>query len=195
MRICSICGLSLFLGVNVKMWNIYLKDDGLEENHEKFDVVLKTPKNAVLGQRNKATVEIVDPRNGRKTFSIPTFCSFYINWEYFCLPGRCNPDELIVEEDEKHHPVQSLPHVPEPEPPLLEEYTPDPRAGILWENYPPRGDVPYRTHFSHYSDGEHQDQEIFHSLGQRQLRILGRNRHRVSQVTSATTFTSIINCI
>ncbi|XP_058617699.1 FRAS1-related extracellular matrix protein 1b isoform X1 [Onychostoma macrolepis] len=142
-------------GVNVKMWNIYLKDDGLEENHEKFDVVLKTPKNAVLGQRNKATVEIVDPRN-----------------------GRCHPDELIVEEDEKQHPVQSPPHVPEPEPPLLEEYTPDPRTGILWENYPPRGDVPYRTHFSHYSDGEHQDQEIFHSLGQRQLRILGRNRHR-----------------
>ncbi|XP_016317746.1 FRAS1-related extracellular matrix protein 1b [Sinocyclocheilus anshuiensis] len=145
-------------GVNVKMWNIYLKDDGLEENHEKFDVVLKTPKNAVLGQRNKATVEIVDPRN-----------------------GRCNPDELIVEEDEKQHSFQSPPHVPEPEPPLLEEYTPDPRTGILWENYPPRGDVPYRTHFSHYSDGEHQDHEIFHSPGQRQLRILGRNRHRVSQ--------------
>lgn len=65
------------------MWNIYLKDDGLEENHEKFDVVLKTPKNAVLGQRNKATVEIVDPRNGRKEssskilqFYKPAFCSF-----------------------------------------------------------------------------------------------------------------------
>ncbi|XP_026054147.1 FRAS1-related extracellular matrix protein 1-like [Carassius auratus] len=145
-------------GVNVKMWNIHLKDDGLEENHEKFDVVLKTPKNAVLGQRNKATVEIVDPRN-----------------------GRCHPDELIVEGDERQHPFRSPPHVPEPEPPLLEEYTPDPRTGILWENYPPRGDVPYRTHFSHYSDGEHQDQEILHSLGQRQRRILGRNRHRVNQ--------------
>ncbi|KAL1251392.1 hypothetical protein QQF64_019188 [Cirrhinus molitorella] len=145
-------------GVNDKMWNIYLKDDGLEENHEKFDVVLKTPKNAVLGQRNKATVEIVDPRN-----------------------GRCNPDDLIVDEDEKQPPFQSPPRVPEPEPPLLEEYTPDPRSGILWENYPPRGDVPYRTHFSHYSEGEHQDQEAFRNLGQRQLRILGRNRHRVSQ--------------
>ncbi|KAK9967605.1 hypothetical protein ABG768_001992 [Culter alburnus] len=145
-------------GVHVKMWNIYLKDDGLEENHEKFDVVLKTPKNAVLGQRNKATVEIVDPRN-----------------------GKCNPDDLVVEEDEKQHPFQSPPHVQEPEPPLLEEYTPDPRSGILWENYPPRGDVPYRTDFSHFSVGEPQDQEVFHSQGQRQLRILGRNRHRVSQ--------------
>ncbi|RXN20441.1 FRAS1-related extracellular matrix 1-like protein [Labeo rohita] len=142
-------------GVSVKMWNIYLKDDGLEENHEKFDVILRAPKNAVLGQRNKATVEIVDPRN-----------------------GRCSPDELIVEEDENQHPFQSPPRIPEPEPPLLEEYTPDPRSGILWENYPPRGDVPYRTHFSHYSAGGPQDQEAFHSLGQRQLRILGRNRHR-----------------
>nr|XP_055068360.1 FRAS1-related extracellular matrix protein 1-like [Misgurnus anguillicaudatus] len=53
-------------GVYVKIWNIHLKDDGLEENHEKFEVVLKTPKNAVLGQRNKATVEIVDPRNDRE---------------------------------------------------------------------------------------------------------------------------------
>lgn len=53
------------LGVHVKTWNIHLKDDGLEENHEKFELVLKSPKNAVLGQRNKATVEIVDPRNGK----------------------------------------------------------------------------------------------------------------------------------
>lgn len=53
------------LGVHVKMWNIHLKDDGLEENHEKFEVILNAPKNTVLGQRNKATVEIVDPRNGK----------------------------------------------------------------------------------------------------------------------------------
>lgn len=66
LRIHSLCALSLCLGVSVKMWNIYLKDDGLEENHEKFDVILRAPKNAVLGQRNKATVEIVDPRNGTK---------------------------------------------------------------------------------------------------------------------------------
>ncbi|XP_077082463.1 FRAS1-related extracellular matrix protein 1b isoform X2 [Siphateles boraxobius] len=140
-------------GVHVKMWNIYLKDDGLEENHEKFDVVLKTPENAVLGQRNKATVEIVDTRN-----------------------GKCNPDDLVVEEDEKQHPFQSPPYVQEPEPPLLEEYTPDPRSGIFWGNNPPRGDVPYRTHFSHFSVGEPQDH--FHSQGQRQLRIQSRSRHR-----------------
>uniref|UniRef100_A0AAR2KKY0 C-type lectin domain-containing protein n=1 Tax=Pygocentrus nattereri TaxID=42514 RepID=A0AAR2KKY0_PYGNA len=59
-------------GVNVKFWNIYLKDDGLEENHEKLDVVLKAQKNVVLGPISKATVEIVDPRNGEThTFSIP----------------------------------------------------------------------------------------------------------------------------
>lgn len=48
----------------MKSWNIYLKDDGLEENHEKFEVVLKAQKNTVLGQRQRATVEIVDPRGG-----------------------------------------------------------------------------------------------------------------------------------
>ncbi|XP_065101236.1 FRAS1-related extracellular matrix protein 1b isoform X1 [Paramisgurnus dabryanus] len=142
-------------GVNVKIWNVHLKDDGLEENHEKFEVVLKTPKNAVLGQRNKATVEIVDPRN-----------------------GRCSPDDLIVEEDETKHPFQSPPDVQEPEPGLVEEYTPDPRTRIFSDNFPQRGDVPYRTQFSHYREGEYQDQ-AFHSQSQRQLRILGRNRHRV----------------
>uniref|UniRef100_A0A4W5RFZ9 Fras1 related extracellular matrix 1b n=1 Tax=Hucho hucho TaxID=62062 RepID=A0A4W5RFZ9_9TELE len=52
-------------GVNVKTWNIYLKDDGLEENHEMFTVILNAPKNTVLGQRNSASVEIVDPRGGK----------------------------------------------------------------------------------------------------------------------------------
>lgn len=50
----------------MKTWNIYLIDDGLEENHETFTVTLKTPKNAVLGQRMSASVEIIDPRGGKK---------------------------------------------------------------------------------------------------------------------------------
>lgn len=54
-----------FLGVSVKFWNIYLKDDGLEENHERLEVVLKAQKNAVLGARSRASVEIVDPRHGK----------------------------------------------------------------------------------------------------------------------------------
>lgn len=48
----------------MKMWNIYLMDDGLEENHETFTVTLKHPRNAVLGQRTSASVEIIDPRGG-----------------------------------------------------------------------------------------------------------------------------------
>ncbi|KAA0712127.1 FRAS1-related extracellular matrix protein 1 [Triplophysa tibetana] len=134
-------------GVHVKMWNIHLKDDGLEENHEKFEVILKAPKNAVLGQRNKATIEIVDPRN----------------------------------EDDTEHPFLSPPNVHEPEPALVEEFTPDPRTGIFSDNYPQRGDVPYRTRFNHFGEGEAREQ-TFHSQSQRQLRILGRNRHRVPEV-------------
>ena len=49
----------------MKTWNIYLIDDGLEENHETFTVALKSPKNAVLGQRTSASVEVIDPRGGQ----------------------------------------------------------------------------------------------------------------------------------
>lgn len=55
----------------MKTWNIYLIDDGLEENHETFTVTLKNPKNAVLGQRTSASVEIIDPRGGKRNTS---FC-------------------------------------------------------------------------------------------------------------------------
>uniref|UniRef100_I3JAE1 Fras1 related extracellular matrix 1b n=1 Tax=Oreochromis niloticus TaxID=8128 RepID=I3JAE1_ORENI len=51
-------------GVKVKTWNIYLIDDGLEENHESFRITLRNPQNAVLGPRSSATVEIIDPRRG-----------------------------------------------------------------------------------------------------------------------------------
>uniref|UniRef100_A0A3P9DC75 Fras1 related extracellular matrix 1b n=1 Tax=Maylandia zebra TaxID=106582 RepID=A0A3P9DC75_9CICH len=51
-------------GVKVKTWNIYLIDDGLEENHESFTVTLRNPQNAVLGPRSSATVEIIDPHRG-----------------------------------------------------------------------------------------------------------------------------------
>ncbi|XP_075037866.1 FRAS1-related extracellular matrix protein 1-like [Mixophyes fleayi] len=52
-------------GVSTKVWNIYLKNDGLEESHEFLKILLRTPKNAVLGKNSEATVEIVDPREGQ----------------------------------------------------------------------------------------------------------------------------------
>ncbi|XP_035863594.1 FRAS1-related extracellular matrix protein 1b [Sander lucioperca] len=128
-------------GVSMKTWNIYLIDDGLEENHETFTVTLKTPKNAVLGQRMSASVEIIDPRG-----------------------GRCDPDDLRVDEDRKRLP---LPHPPPPPPPRLpdpprpeEDPVTDIEAELLWENqpHPPRGDVPNRRPYLDYGDGEPQDQ-------------------------------------
>ena len=53
----------------MKLWNVYLIDDGLEENHETFTVTLKNPQNAVLGQGTSATVEIIDPRQGDTSVS------------------------------------------------------------------------------------------------------------------------------
>ncbi|KAM3619849.1 uncharacterized protein V6R79_014624 [Siganus canaliculatus] len=129
-------------GVSVKTWNIYLIDDGLEENHETFTVLLKNPRNAILGQRSSASVEIIDPRG-----------------------GRCDPDDLRVEEDEKGLPAplpppSPPPHLPVPPRPEEEDPVTDIEAELLWENqpHPPRGDVPNRRPFLDYGDGDPQDQ-------------------------------------
>uniref|UniRef100_A0A3Q3W4W6 Calx-beta domain-containing protein n=1 Tax=Mola mola TaxID=94237 RepID=A0A3Q3W4W6_MOLML len=120
----SSAALVQFDPVSLKTWNIYLMDDGLEETHETFTVTLKNPQNAVLGQRSSASVEIIDPR------------------------GKCDPDNLKVEEDRKQLPAS--PRLPDPPRPG-EEDEEDPvtniEAELLWENqpHPPRGDVPNRT--------------------------------------------------
>uniref|UniRef100_A0AAZ3NZL0 C-type lectin domain-containing protein n=1 Tax=Oncorhynchus tshawytscha TaxID=74940 RepID=A0AAZ3NZL0_ONCTS len=140
-------------GVSVKTWNIYLKDDGLEENHETFTVILNGPKNTVLGQRNSASVEIVDPRG-----------------------GMCDPEDLRAEADEKG--VPSTAHVPQS--PQLEEHVTDIETDLLWEGrpHPPRGDVPNRRPFLDYGDGEGEPQDQatpFHSQATRQLRLQGNS--------------------
>ncbi|KAM6939195.1 FRAS1-related extracellular matrix protein 1b [Lycodopsis pacificus] len=134
----STAGLIQFdTGVSVKTWNIYLIDDGLEENHETFTVTLKTPKNAVLGQRTSASVEIIDPRG-----------------------GRCDPDDLNVEEDETRLLPRPPPPPPPPPRPKEEDAVTDIEAELLWENrpHPPRGDVPNRRPYLDYGEGEPQDQ-------------------------------------
>ncbi|KAG7327532.1 hypothetical protein KOW79_009138 [Hemibagrus wyckioides] len=154
-------------GVTVKFWNIYLKDDGLEENHERLEVVLKAQKNVVLGARSRASVEIVDPRH-----------------------GRCDPDDLIVEDDEKRTPFITPPRIHNPPHPPTpgaaeDDFTPDPNTGNVWENYPPRGDVPYRTQFIRFSGGEAADQPSF-SQGNTQPRVLGNSGSGVRQESSHT---------
>ncbi|XP_030062909.1 FRAS1-related extracellular matrix protein 1 isoform X2 [Microcaecilia unicolor] len=51
-------------GVSFKSWNLYIKNDGLEESNEVLKVVLGSPRNAILGQDSEAAVEIIDPRTG-----------------------------------------------------------------------------------------------------------------------------------
>ncbi|XP_035502757.2 FRAS1-related extracellular matrix protein 1b isoform X2 [Scophthalmus maximus] len=129
-------------GVSVKTWNIFLIDDGLEENHETFTVTLKNPKNAVLGQRTSASVEIIDPRG-----------------------GSCDPGDLVEEGGKRLPPPARLPDPParpeEEEEEEEEEEDPvtDIEAELLWENpsHPPRGDVPNRPPFLDYG-AEPQDQ-------------------------------------
>ncbi|XP_056132911.1 FRAS1-related extracellular matrix protein 1b [Lampris incognitus] len=111
-------------GVNVKTWNVYLEDDGLEENHETFTVILKGQKNTVLGQRTSTTIEIIDPRG-----------------------GRCDPEELRVEREERQ--------VSPPPPQLEEEPFTDIEAELLWETplHPPRGDTPHRRPYVDNREG------------------------------------------
>ncbi|KAM9831469.1 FRAS1-related extracellular matrix protein 1b [Neosynchiropus ocellatus] len=120
-------------GVDAKTWNIYLIDDGLEENHEVFTVTLKQPKNAVLGQRSSASVEIIDPRG-----------------------GLCDPDDLKVEEDLRRPP----PRPPAPSRPEEQDRVTDIEAELMWESqpHPPRGDVPNRRTFLDDVEGAPQDQ-------------------------------------
>lgn len=122
-----------------------------------------------------------------KNFTSGLYCIFN------CPPlGRCDPDDLIVEDDEKKTPVLHPPRIRKPPPPPTsraaeEDFTPDPNTGIVWENYPPRGDVPYRTQFIRFNGGESADQP-FLSQERRQLRLLGNNRSRVRQESSHTSW-------
>ncbi|XP_067085731.1 FRAS1-related extracellular matrix protein 1b [Osmerus mordax] len=173
-------------GVSLKTWNIYLREDGLEENHETFNVVLKEPKNAVLGQRSSASVEIIDPRG-----------------------GRCDPDDLKVEEHEREAPPPAPPRTaapPPPRPAQTEEggdgdLLTDIQTELFWESrpHPPRGDVPDRRPFLDLDDGQLRDQAapgytsvhrrpssfqpptLGHHLPRRPLKLLGSagSGHRV----------------
>ncbi|XP_063746795.1 FRAS1-related extracellular matrix protein 1b [Eleginops maclovinus] len=149
-------------GVSVKTWNIYLIDDGLEENHETFTVTLKNAKNAVLGQRTSASVEIVDPRG-----------------------GKCNPDDLMVEEeDERHLTRPPLAHLPDPPRVKEEDSVTDIEAELLWENqpHPPRGDVPNRRPYLEYREGEPQDQAAPSSHNHRSSPSTGSSGSSVPRV-------------
>ncbi|XP_035379200.1 FRAS1-related extracellular matrix protein 1b [Electrophorus electricus] len=145
-------------GVNIKFWNIHLNDDRLEENHENLEVVLKAQKNAVLGQRRRASVEIVDPRD-----------------------GRCDPDDLVVEGHEKEPPLLHSPSIYQspplaPQAPQEEDHTPDPNTGIVRDKPPLRGDVPHRTQLIRFSSGEAQEQPDLNQ-GRTQKRLMSDTGH------------------
>lgn len=91
----------------MKTWNIYLVDDGLEENHEMFTVMLKNPKNAVLGQRTSATVEIIDPRGG---VTFVYFCRFSTTPKFPPSGSVLSFHSLFYSKLQKHRPWMRCPH-------------------------------------------------------------------------------------
>lgn len=110
------------------------------------------------------------------------------------MSGRCDPDDLMVDEDERRfpapppHPPPRLPDPPRPE----EEEDPvtDIEAELVWENqpHPPRGDVPNRRPFLDYGDGDPQDQAA-HSYSQVHYRQLPGTSTGSSTGTSTGTST------
>ncbi|KAK7889206.1 hypothetical protein WMY93_024766 [Mugilogobius chulae] len=115
-------------GVNIKTWNIFPIDDGLEENHESFTVHLKNPRNSVLGTRTSARVEILDPRQGR--------CEPFESFEDFVplVPPGPIP-EPVPDPNLSPGPEKESDPVTEIETELI--FEPDPQS-------PRRGDVPNR---------------------------------------------------
>ncbi|XP_042191644.1 FRAS1-related extracellular matrix protein 1b [Callorhinchus milii] len=116
-------------GVSTKVWNVFIKDDGLEENNEKFEVRLRTPINAILGQNDISLVEIVDLRG---------------------VGGCALIHPRMSEEDETHDGFEGAPHSNSRSPPDSrgKVFRQRGRAGMEsepdWDSFPspPRGDVP-----------------------------------------------------
>ncbi|XP_072367081.1 FRAS1-related extracellular matrix protein 1b [Scyliorhinus torazame] len=117
-------------GVSMKVWNIFIKDDGLEENNEKLKVKLKAPMNAIIGQKDISLVEIVDLRG-----------------------GSCDGVDLRTSEEGYISQVDSGVS----KPPKASDESPIFNQGgrlltqpeLYWDHNtsPPRGDVPQTDHF------------------------------------------------
>ncbi|XP_078264100.1 FRAS1-related extracellular matrix protein 1b [Rhinoraja longicauda] len=149
-------------GISMKAWNIFIKDDGLEENQEKLQVMLMNPTNAIIGQKDTSSVEIIDLRE-----------------------GNCNAIDLrggkTTFDNEMDGVVGKVPK-PSPEPPTneriifnLEERSftqPEPYWGH--NNSPPRGDVPQTNHFLDHRETIPDD--ISPAVPHTQIQAIGSSR-------------------
>lgn len=145
-------------GVNLKNWKIYLINDGLEENHETFNVILKAPKNAVLGMQSSAIVAVIDPRK-----------------------GRCDPDDLRMDDNEERFIAGPSDHTHIPSQ-VKEDPVAEIDAELLWKSQPhlPRGDVP-----EHSSSLPYSKDHAAPGLSQHQTPRKLRNSHTTRPETRA----------
>ncbi|XP_059839500.1 FRAS1-related extracellular matrix protein 1b [Hypanus sabinus] len=153
-------------GISMKMWNIFIKDDGLEENHEKLQVMLMKPVNAIIGQKHTSLVEIIDTRE-----------------------GKCNPTDLRSGENTFDSEIDSIvsdmpntsskPITSEKIISHLEERSftqPNP----YWDHNtaPPRGDVPQSNHFLDHR-GTFISDDIAQAVPSAQLQASSRVYHEM----------------
>ena len=50
------------------VWDVEIINDGIDEGNEKFRALLRTPTNAILGERDRTNVQIVNLKNGKGRF-------------------------------------------------------------------------------------------------------------------------------
>lgn len=72
-NICSAYSLKLLnvkktrlyvLGQAQAFWDVRIPDDKIEEENEKFRIVLEEPVNAIMGNNERVTVRIINARKG-----------------------------------------------------------------------------------------------------------------------------------
>ena len=53
------------VGVTAVTWAVDLLTDVVDEPTEKFKILLRTPTNSLLGERNRAVIHVLNVANGR----------------------------------------------------------------------------------------------------------------------------------
>ncbi|XP_069498160.1 FRAS1-related extracellular matrix protein 1-like [Ambystoma mexicanum] len=142
-------------GVSTKSWNVYIRNDGLEENHEMLKIVLSKPKNAVLGQNNETTIEIMDLR-----------------------PGGCNPVDSLASDTRGMTEGGHKPSKPFWDSSTTQKTSEDDMPAIESDDHRVpslRGDVPQSDHHFHFSAVVISDAVTPRPIGN-QLRANGNSR-------------------
>jgi len=70
-------------GVSSVIWSVEIIEDQIDEGNEKFRLLLKTPANAILGEKDRSNIQIVNLKDGQ--------CSQYIG-----MVSKSSPEGMVM---------------------------------------------------------------------------------------------------